>query len=98
MSRTLKIRRGTTAQNDTFTGAIGEITMDTDKKEVRVHDGSKVGGYKVGEKTEHGPDRFLVAASATTLTIKAGVRIAVGTTHYETESTQTITPASCLDS
>lgn len=97
MSRTLKIRRGTTAQNNSFTGALGELTMDTDKKEVRVHDGSTTGGFPIGEKTEHGPDRFLVAASKTTLTIKAGVRIQVGTMFFETESALTITPASCLD-
>lgn len=97
MARAWRIRRGTTAQNNSFTGLSGEVVADMDKKQLRVHDGTKAGGYVIGEKTEHGPDRFLVAASATTLTIKAGVRIEVGTTHFETESAQTITPASCLD-
>lgn len=44
MSEQWQIRRGTTAQNDGFTGAEGEITMDTDKKQLRVHDGSTQGG------------------------------------------------------
>lgn len=44
MSEQWQIRRGTTAENDGFTGAEGEITMDTDKKQLRVHDGSTQGG------------------------------------------------------
>lgn len=45
MTRILQIRRGTAAQNDTFTGLIGEITMDTDAKTLRVHDGETQGGF-----------------------------------------------------
>ena len=45
MSRILQIRRGTTAQNDKFTGLAGEISFDTDAKTLRVHDGVKLGGY-----------------------------------------------------
>lgn len=37
-------RRGTTAEHSTFTGALGELTVDTDKKTVVVHDGSTAGG------------------------------------------------------
>lgn len=44
MSEQWQIRRGTTAENDNFTGAEGEITMDTDKKQLRVHDGQTQGG------------------------------------------------------
>ena len=44
MARQIQIRRGTTLENDNFTGAIGEITMDTDAKTLRVHDGETVGG------------------------------------------------------
>lgn len=44
MSEQWQIRRGTTVENDDFTGAEGEITMDTDKKQLRVHDGSTQGG------------------------------------------------------
>ncbi len=45
MARILQIRRGTTAQNDNFTGLPGEITFDTDAKTLRVHDGATLGGY-----------------------------------------------------
>lgn len=44
MSEQWQIRRGTTAENNSFTGAEGEITMDTDKKQLRVHDGQTQGG------------------------------------------------------
>lgn len=37
--------RGDTAKNDAFTGAVGELTIDTQVKTVRMHDGVKVGGY-----------------------------------------------------
>lgn len=45
MATEIKLRRGTTAQHATFTGAEGEITVDTDKETVVVHDGSTEGGY-----------------------------------------------------
>jgi hypothetical protein len=44
MAKQLQLRRGTTVQNDAFTGAIGELTMDTDKKQLRLHDGATLGG------------------------------------------------------
>lgn len=43
----VKRRRGTTAENDAFTGAEGEIVVDTERHELRVHDGSTVGGYRI---------------------------------------------------
>lgn len=44
MAKQWKIRRGTSAENDAFTGAIGEVTMDTTNKTLRVHDGNTAGG------------------------------------------------------
>lgn len=49
MSKQWQIRRGTTAENDSFTGAIGELTMDTQKNQLRIHDGIKQGGYIFGD-------------------------------------------------
>lgn len=48
MAKKLQILRGTTAQNDAYTGSIGELTMDTEKVEVRIHDGITQGGKKIG--------------------------------------------------
>lgn len=45
MGKQVQHRRGTTAQHATFTGAIGEVTVDTDKDVVVVHDGVTVGGF-----------------------------------------------------
>ena len=44
MSTQVQIRRGNTAQTSTFTGSIAELTVDTDKKIVVVHDGTTAGG------------------------------------------------------
>ena len=43
----VQLHRGTTAQNDAYTGLAGEITVDTEKHTVRVHDGSTAGGHVV---------------------------------------------------
>lgn len=45
MARQVQLRRGTTAEHSTFTGAVGEVTVDTDKDVVVVHNGSTVGGF-----------------------------------------------------
>ena len=47
MSGQLQLRRGSTAENDAFTGVEGELTYDTVKKELRIHDGVTQGGNKV---------------------------------------------------
>lgn len=47
MAKQLELRRGTTQANNLFTGVVGEVTMDTDTKQLRVHDGVKTGGYAV---------------------------------------------------
>jgi len=47
MAKLLKLRRGTTSQHSSFTGAEGEVTIDTDKDVPVVHDGSTAGGHPV---------------------------------------------------
>jgi hypothetical protein len=44
MATQVQFRRGTTTQNNAFTGAIGEITYDSEAKTLRLHDGSNAGG------------------------------------------------------
>lgn len=48
--RIIQIYRGTTVQNDAYTGSAGELTMDTSRNELRVHDGSTAGGELIGVK------------------------------------------------
>ena len=47
MAKLLKLRRGTTSQHSSFTGAEGEVTIDTNKDVPVVHDGSTAGGHPV---------------------------------------------------
>ena len=44
MPKQVRLRRGTTAQHATFTGADGEVTFDSTKKVLVVHDGVTAGG------------------------------------------------------
>lgn len=58
--------RGTTAQHKTYKGLPGELTVDTDKHVVVVHDGSTAGGHPTV------PDKFLLKSAGGILTFNAG--------------------------
>ena len=45
MATQVQFRRGSTAATSSFTGASGEVTVDTDKNIVVIHDGSTAGGF-----------------------------------------------------
>ena len=42
---TLQLRRGSSADNATFTGAVGEVIVNTTTNSLVVHDGTTVGGF-----------------------------------------------------
>ena len=44
MAIQIQLRQGTATEHNSFTGAVGEVTVDTTNKTLRVHDGSTVGG------------------------------------------------------
>ena len=50
MAKLLKLRRGTTTQHGSFTGAEGEVTIDTTKDTAVVHDGSTTGGTPLAKE------------------------------------------------
>ena len=50
MPTALQFRRGTTSQNNSFTGVVGELTVDTDLDTIVVHDGSTAGGFQLVQK------------------------------------------------
>ncbi len=50
MAKLLKLRRGTTSQHGSFTGAEGEVTVDTDKESLVVHNGSTAGGFPLARE------------------------------------------------
>jgi len=51
MPTVLQFRRGSTAQNNSFTGSAGELSLDTDLYTIRVHDGSTAGGFEITQNT-----------------------------------------------
>ena len=64
----VKRRRGTEAQNNEFTGAEGEITVDLTNMTLRVHDGVTQGGFVVGGGAGRNiGDVFFTARTDTTL-------------------------------
>lgn len=50
MSFAFQRRRGTTSQHSSFTGLLAELTVDTDKDTVVVHDGSTAGGFPLSKQ------------------------------------------------
>jgi len=67
-------RRGTTAEHASFTGLLGELTVDTDKDVVVVHDGSTAGGFpQVGvSATQTLTNKTLTSPTINTATIAGG--------------------------
>jgi hypothetical protein len=51
MTKEVQFRRGTTTQHSTFTGALAEVTVDTDLDVVVVHDGVTAGGQQMVGRT-----------------------------------------------
>ena len=50
MAIQIQLRQGTTTEHNTFTGAVGEVTVDTTKDVPVVHDGVTVGGFPVAAR------------------------------------------------
>ena len=65
MPTIVQLRRGTTSQNDAFTGSVGELIIDTTLNNLRVHDGTTAGGHPV--RVSGGVEWQAVVTSATTM-------------------------------
>ena len=50
MPTQLQLRRGTTTEHSTFSGAVGEVTVDTTKDTLIVHDGATNGGFPLAKE------------------------------------------------
>ena len=82
MAKQLQLRKGTATEHNTFTGANGEVTVDTTNKTLRVHDGVTAGGTPLlnasqlvdSTSTVKGVTRF---ATATEVENKSDVSAAV---------------------
>lgn len=89
MSKRIQLRRGTSTEHNTFTGANGEVTVDTTNKTLRVHDGTTVGGTALAKVSQ-----LPALASATTLGL---IEIATQTeVNAGTDSTRAIVPNTLL--
>lgn len=51
-SKQVQLRGGTSQEHENFVGAPREITVDTTKNTIRVHDGSTVGGHSLAKSEE----------------------------------------------
>ena len=58
MATSIRLRGGTTSQHSTFTGAAKEVTVDTDKNTIVVHDGATAGGFPLVAKDASGNATF----------------------------------------
>ena len=52
MPKQVQLRRGTTSDHTGFTGAEGELTIDTSKDTAVVHDGTTAGGHPLAKASE----------------------------------------------
>jgi len=64
MATQVQLRGGTTTEHSTFTGAVREVTVDTDKDTLVIHDGATAGGFPLA--SENGPLKFAGATKLTT--------------------------------
>ena len=53
MSTQIQRRRGTAVEHNSFTGAVGELTVDTTNNTVRVHDAVTAGGHRLARFDEN---------------------------------------------
>lgn len=51
MAKILRLRRGNTAAHSTFTGKLAEVTVDTTKNTIVVHDNATVGGHPLATES-----------------------------------------------
>ena len=68
MADQLQLRGGTTTEHSTFTGALREVTVDTDKDTLIVHDAATAGGHPL--LREDGSNSALSLGTAGTPSIK----------------------------
>jgi hypothetical protein len=68
MADQLQLRGGTTNEHSTFTGALREVTVDTDKDTLIVHDAATAGGHPL--LREDGSNSALSLGSAGTPSLK----------------------------
>ena len=79
MAIQVKFRRGSAGQHGSFTGANGEITVDTTNKTLRVHDGVTVGGTRLAKFNEIGAASANLQSITTNVVPQSNVTLDLGT-------------------
>ena len=95
MAIQIQLRQGTTTEHNTFTGAVGEVTVDTTKKALVLHDGVTAGGKPL-PTLESGKVPVNQLSDATT-SAKGVVRLATGSDITNTSDTAVVTPKNVSD-
>ena len=80
MAKRLQHRGGTTSQHSTFTGAVREVTVDTDKNTLVVHDGATAGGHPLATATNFTSTGIDDNATSTAITIGSDERVHINGT------------------
>ena len=89
MAKQLQLRKGTATEHDTFTGANGEVTVDTTNKTLRVHDGTTAGGTRLATFT----GGLVPAAQLPAATTSVQGAVILNNTLTSTSTTQALTAA-----
>ena len=83
MAKQVQLRGGTTSQHSSFTGVAREVTVDTDKDTIVVHDGSTAGGVPLAKASELPTLTSLsVTSTAAELNILDGVTATAAELNY----------------
>jgi hypothetical protein len=75
MAKRLQHRGGTTSQHSSFTGAVREVTVDTDKNTLVVHDGATAGGHPLATATNFKSTGIDDNATSTAITIDSSQNV-----------------------
>lgn len=89
MAKQLQLRKGTATEHDTFTGANGEVTVDTTNKTLRVHDGTTAGGTRLATLT----GGLVPAAQLPAATTSVQGAVILNNSLTSTSTTQALTAA-----
>ena len=90
MAKRLQHRGGTTSQHSSFTGAVREVTVDTDKNTLVVHDGATAGGHPLATATNFKSTGIDDNATSTAITIDSSERVGIGTSSPVSDAKLTI--------
>lgn len=95
MATTILFKRSNTAGNDAYTGVLGEITLDTQARKIRIHDGTTIGGHIVANMAD--VDALTTRIDGLGISDISGLQAALDTlTNDKADKTTTVTAGNGL--